>query len=195
MDIKVFDDNKNRSATVRITADEPYMDAMIETVLSSRFLRVDKSPSLTVVCTDKEPPEVLGACVYIGNAPKPISRGQVCLSRPVDIEELFLTCVRLFEESSVVSKSGWRADTARSVAAFKDKECALTGREMELYLLLLERAGECVKREELDRKLWGESRSNATDVYICYLRKKLEAISEAGVLISVRGQGYMLKKP
>jgi len=195
MDIKVFDDNKKRGATVRITADDPAMDAMLETVLSSYFCRVDRSPSISVVCTEREVPEVQGSCVYVGKAPTSLKSGQVFLPRPLDIEKLFRTCIRLFEESLVVSKSGWRADTARRIAAFGEKECALTAREMELYLILLEKVDQCVLREELDRRLWGGSRSNATDVYICYLRKKLESISEAGVLISVRGQGYMLKKP
>jgi DNA-binding response OmpR family regulator len=62
--------------------------------------------------------------------------------------------------------------------------------------LLLSRVGECVPREYIDNELWnGETAGNCSDVYVCYLRKKLEKIAGPGVLISVRGQGYMLKKP
>ena len=65
----------------------------------------------------------------------------------------------------------------------------------KLFALLLSRADECVSRDEIEEILWrGSVSGNCADVYVCYLRKKLERIAAPGALLSVRGQGYMLKK-
>ena len=68
-------------------------------------------------------------------------------------------------------------------------------RNFKLVTYFVAQATAHVTREELDCALWNSTSSgNCTDVYICYLRKKLEKIAGPGTVLSVRGRGYMMKK-
>ena len=67
---------------------------------------------------------------------------------------------------------------------------AISPQEAEVLSLLLERRGETVSREEISARI-GESSANKVDVYVCYLRKKLET-PERRVIATVRGRGYRL---
>lgn len=71
----------------------------------------------------------------------------------------------------------------------------LTTREYDLLLLLLERSGTVVSREAILAAIWPEERpaaSNVIEVYIRYLRQKLEEQGERRLIHTVRGQGYCL---
>ena len=195
MDINIIGNMEKGAATVRISADDPRMEAMIEAVLSPSFSRCDKGAAVNIFCCTGEAPRFSGPCIYVGNAPEKLLEGQILLPRPLDIELLLREAIALFERRILMTESGWGADTDRRSATLGEREVALTQREMELYLFLLSHVGECVTRSDIEKNVFPESDSNAADVYVCYLRKKLESISSAGVLISVRGQGYMLKKP
>ncbi len=65
--------------------------------------------------------------------------------------------------------------------------------ERSLLRLLLAHSGECVSKEEID-KLW-KGNSNMTEVYIRYLRKKLDEPSGIRLIRTVRGKGYILCLP
>ncbi len=72
---------------------------------------------------------------------------------------------------------------------------ALTTREYELLLLLLRHRGEVVSREQILTEIWNDqpsSASNVIEVYVRYLRQKLEEGGECRLLHTVRGQGYSL---
>lgn len=72
---------------------------------------------------------------------------------------------------------------------------ALTAREYQLLLLLLERQGTVVSREQILRQVWNDQRgaaSNVIEVYVRYLRQKLEEGGERRLLHTVRGHGYCL---
>ena len=67
---------------------------------------------------------------------------------------------------------------------------------MELQLFL-EQAGVVLSREYLYEHIWGfdfETNSKSLDVYIGYLRRKIESRDEMKLLHTVRGVGYVLKK-
>jgi len=53
----------------------------------------------------------------------------------------------------------------------------------------LEASGEPVSRERIAEGI-GESSANKVDVYICYLRRKLEQVTGLRVIRTVRGKGY-----
>ena len=76
------------------------------------------------------------------------------------------------------------------------QEVALTAREYTLCTLLVRRAGEVVTRSELLAAVWGpnfDGEPNVLDVYVGYLRGKLEQLGEgAPVIRSQRGVGYRL---
>ena len=72
---------------------------------------------------------------------------------------------------------------------------AATPTELRLVEYLLRRAGHTVSREELARHVWGGSvpeESNVVDVYIGYLRRKLEGRGLPRLIHTRRGEGYML---
>jgi DNA-binding response OmpR family regulator len=75
------------------------------------------------------------------------------------------------------------------------RSVALTAREYQLLLLLLERKGTVVSRDQILRNVWKDQQataSNVIEVYVRYLRQKLEQGGERRLLHTVRGQGYCL---
>lgn len=76
-----------------------------------------------------------------------------------------------------------------------DRRVELTSREYEVLLLLLRHANTVVARDRILAEVWqGETAaaSNVVDVYVRYLRQKLEQEGERRLIHTVRGQGYRL---
>ena len=77
----------------------------------------------------------------------------------------------------------------------KSRLVPLTAREYALLLLLMRNAGEVVSRDTILRTVWHDQQgaaSNVIEVYVRYLRQKLESEGEKRLLHTVRGQGYCL---
>jgi DNA-binding response OmpR family regulator len=75
------------------------------------------------------------------------------------------------------------------------RSVALTAREYQLLLLFIERKGTVVSRDQILRNVWKDQQataSNVIEVYVRYLRQKLEQGGERRLLHTVRGQGYCL---
>ena len=73
------------------------------------------------------------------------------------------------------------------------REIELSRREQSLLGALLAQAGEVVAKEELLRQVWGEDFDgdpNIVEVYVGYLRRKLDAPFERRSIETVRGAGY-----
>lgn len=71
----------------------------------------------------------------------------------------------------------------------------LSPREFAVLDVLAGRAGVVVTKDELLRAVWGDEQAatrNAVEVYVGYLRRKLEAAGAGGVLRTVRGHGYVV---
>jgi len=73
-------------------------------------------------------------------------------------------------------------------------EIKLSPKEFALLQLLMRHAGEAVSRRELHQEAWGtqETDSNLVDVYVNYLRKKIDSSSPVKLIQTVRGAGYRL---
>ena len=72
---------------------------------------------------------------------------------------------------------------------------ALTAREYALLQLLMEHSGQVLSRDQILRQVWHDQRgaaSNVIEVYVRYLRQKLEEQGEKRLIHTVRGQGYCL---
>ena len=74
---------------------------------------------------------------------------------------------------------------------YKNTCIRLTEGEWKILLCLGENAGSTVSREKLT-ELLGRSEGNIADVYVCTLRRKLEAPFGIKVIKTVRGKGYTL---
>jgi two-component system response regulator MprA len=86
-------------------------------------------------------------------------------------------------------------DPATRTARRGSRDLELTRTEFELLELLLRNAGRVVTRHEILTQVWGfdfGSGSNSLNVYIGYVRRKL---GEPPLVHTVRGVGYMLRKP
>ena len=63
---------------------------------------------------------------------------------------------------------------------------------------LVRRPGEVVTKDELLRTVWGDEQAatrNAVEVYVGYLRRKLEAVGAGEVVRTIRGHGYIASTP
>ncbi|MFJ7951635.1 response regulator transcription factor [Lysinibacillus sp. NPDC096418] len=72
----------------------------------------------------------------------------------------------------------------------------LTPREYELLLYLLRHPKQVLTREQILEAVWGYNYygdTNVVDVYIRYVRQKLEAANNTPIIQTVRGVGYVLK--
>ncbi|MCS5692574.1 response regulator transcription factor [Cyanobium sp. FGCU-6] len=114
-----------------------------------------------------------------------------------------LTRLRLHLESNLSPPEGepplrvadLEVNPARRAVRRGSREIALTAREYQLLLLLILRAGEVVGREHILREIWDDqpgTASNVIEVYVRYLRQKLEEGGEKRLIHTVRGQGYSL---
>ncbi len=88
-------------------------------------------------------------------------------------------------------------DTRSRTARRDDRKIDLTTTEYKLLEFFLNRPGEVVSRHTILEKVWGydfEGESNVLEVYIRYLRTKLEAAGESRLIHTVRGAGYVLRE-
>jgi DNA-binding response OmpR family regulator len=76
------------------------------------------------------------------------------------------------------------------------RDLQLTRRELELLAVFMRLSGQVVARERLHQEVWGydfDPRTNVADVFVGYVRRKLEAGGEPRVLHTVRGVGFVLR--
>ena len=126
------------------------------------------------------------------------------LVKPFSIEELLARLRALnrralgdsSSEASVLEVDDLRIDTASREVSRNGEAIHLSGREYDLLLCLMRKAGSVVPRQEIFDTAWGENffgDGNVLDVYIRYLRQKLERPGRATLVQTVRGVGFMLK--
>jgi DNA-binding response OmpR family regulator len=77
------------------------------------------------------------------------------------------------------------------------REIKLSPKEFGLLQLLMQHAGQTISRRGLMQESWetDETDSNLIDVYVNYLRKKIDASSPVKLIQTVRGTGYRLGRP
>jgi DNA-binding response OmpR family regulator len=76
------------------------------------------------------------------------------------------------------------------------RELELTQREFALLEAFVRHPGQVLSREQLLRQVWGynfDVETNVADVFVGYLRRKLEAAGETRILHTVRGVGWALR--
>ncbi len=125
------------------------------------------------------------------------------LVKPFAFEEL-LARVRALVRRKYISKSplirvsDLEINTSTRVVHRAGRLIDLTSREYALLEFLALRAGQVVTRGEIWEHLYdfnNDSTSNVTDVYILYLRRKLECGGQPRLIHTRRGIGYVLGEP
>lgn len=88
-------------------------------------------------------------------------------------------------------------DVSGRTAKRGDRAIALTTTEFKMLMHLARDAGQMIPKAELTRRVWGydfEGNENVCEVYVGYLRQKLEAGGEPRLIHTLRGAGYTLRK-
>ena len=123
------------------------------------------------------------------------------LTKPFSFEELLarlrsLTRRAPVERPPVLAVGGLRLDPAAHRAWRGDTELDLSAKEFALLELFMRRPGAVLTRGRLLEGAWDiafESRSNVVDVYVRYLREKIDRPFGCDSIETVRGVGYRLK--
>jgi DNA-binding response OmpR family regulator len=121
--------------------------------------------------------------------------------KPFDLEELVARLRALLRrapstESSLIRLADLIVDPAQRTVRRAGREIDLTRREFELLEELARHRGMVLSRQQLLERVWGydfEVDGNVVDVFVGYLRRKLEAGGEPRMIHTVRGVGFVLK--
>jgi two-component system OmpR family response regulator len=102
------------------------------------------------------------------------------------------------ERPSILEVGDLRLDPASRQAWRDDTEVQLSAKEFALLETFMRRPGQVLSRYELLEHAWDygyENRSNVVDVYVRYLRDKIDRPFGRNSLETVRGAGYRLRAP
>ena len=119
------------------------------------------------------------------------------LSAPCDLEELLARIrarLRTADQiaSTTISEGRVTIDVATRQATIDGRSVDLSAREFALLETLMHHSGQVLSKPQLLNQVWGYDRdpsSNVVEVYVGYLRKKLER----DVVETVRGAGYRFR--
>ena len=124
------------------------------------------------------------------------------LTKPFDTEELVArlrALLRRVEGDEVLRVVDLEIDTAtREVRRGDRKIDSLTAREYELLEFMARNPRRVLSRGLLLSRVWDQEfgvETNVVDVYVGYLRKKIDAPDETRLIQTVRGVGYALREP
>jgi len=122
--------------------------------------------------------------------------------KPFSIEELFAR-VRAHlrrnqeEETDLLQFGDLKLNTSTREVYRGDRAIELTAKEFELLRYLLNHPRQVLTRDQILERVWGYDfmgDSNIIEVYIRYLRLKLEDQGESRLIQTVRGVGYVLRE-
>jgi two-component system response regulator MprA len=124
------------------------------------------------------------------------------LVKPFELDELLARVRALLrrtqpERAPILTFADLTLDTSTRQAIRKGRTISLTAKEYDLLELFLRHPRQVLTREMIFDRVWGYDfggESNVLDVYIRYLRQKLEAEGEARLIHTARGVGYVLRE-
>jgi len=124
------------------------------------------------------------------------------LVKPFNLDELLARMRALLrrtqtERIQVYKFADLTMDTGSRQVTRGERLIQLTAKEHELLELFLRHPRQVLTREVIFDRVWGYDfggESNVLEVYIRYLRQKLEAENEPRLIYTVRGVGYVLRE-
>lgn len=124
------------------------------------------------------------------------------LVKPFSFDELMARIRVLTRSSSVGQTSVYTiadlsVDVASHIVKRGEDVITLSAKEFALLEYLIRNKGKVLSREKIENNLWNyeyEGGTNAVDVYIRYLRKKLDDNYTNKLIHTVRGCGYVLRE-
>ena len=124
------------------------------------------------------------------------------LIKPFAFDELFarirvLTRERVGSTSNIFSAGDLSVDIGQHRVTRKGQEIQLSSKEFALLEHLIQNKNTVLSREQIEGRIWNfdyEGASNMVDVYIRYLRKKIDDPFDKKLIHTVRGRGYVLRE-
>ena len=126
------------------------------------------------------------------------------MTKPFEIEELLArirAALRKTErraaENKVLSCGELTMDVDRHTVRYGSQPVELTQREFDLLRVLLENKGIVLSRNTLMERVWGYDymgETNIVDVYVRYLRGKIDDAFAVKLVQTVRGVGYVIRE-
>jgi len=99
------------------------------------------------------------------------------------------------EEVHLLKHESLTVDKDAYTVAYEDESVELTHKEFELLVCLLENKGRVMSRDALLNKVWGYDyigETNAVDVYVRFIRSKIDERFNIKTITTVRGAGYKI---
>lgn len=130
------------------------------------------------------------------------SGGDYYLVKPFDFQEL-MAVVRVMtrkytgNRSNVYTIADLSLDTTAKTVTRAGKNIELTAKEFSLLEYMMRNKGVVLSREMIENNLWNydyEGGTNVVDVYVGYLRKKMDTGYDKKLIHTVWGTGWMLKE-
>lgn len=100
-------------------------------------------------------------------------------------------------QTSIYTIADLSVDVSAHIVKRGDETITLSAKEFSLLEYLIRNKGKVLSREKIENNLWNfdyEGGTNAVDVYIRYLRKKIDENYDNKLIHTVRGCGYVLRE-
>lgn len=194
--VKAFDGKKGLELAETGTFDLLLLDVMLPELSGMEVLRRlrKKSDMPVIMLTARD--EVMDKVSGLD------SGADDYITKPFAMEELLArvrVCLRKnhsMGNAHILSTKGVNLNKEGHQVTVFDTVVELTNREFALLQYLLENKGRVVSREILIEKVWGfdfAGDTNAVDVYVRFLRGKIDEAFDIKLIHTVRGVGYMIK--
>ena len=123
------------------------------------------------------------------------------IAKPFAIEELLARIEVVFRRQDnlnnyIIKFKDITINKSSRVVKRNGNEINLTNKEYELLMILIDNKDKVVTRDELLEKIWGyeyEPETNVTDVYVRYLRSKLNNENKEEYIQTIRSVGYIMR--
>lgn len=158
-----------------------------------RRVREQKDVPIIMISARSEVPDIVGGLDSGAND---------YLTKPFAIEELFARIRVLLRSrdtagTNEVAIGDLRIQLSARRVFMLDEEVSLTPREFDLLVYLVQNKEQALSREQILSAVWGfdfMGNTNVVDVYIRYLRNKIEKPDSPKLIHTVRGIGYTLRE-
>lgn len=125
------------------------------------------------------------------------------LVKPFSFKELLariraMTRSRYGSRSNLLTVADLTLDCASRAVSRGGRAIVLSAREYALLEYMMHNRGVVLSREQIENHIWNfdyEGGTNVVDVYISYLRRKIDGGEAVKLIHTVRGAGYVLKEP
>ena len=124
------------------------------------------------------------------------------IAKPFAIEELIARIQVIFRraekvKSNIIKFKDLSIQLESRTVMKNEEKINLTNKEYELLILLLNNKGKVVTRENILNEVWGydyDAGTNVVDVYVSYLRNKLDEKNKEAYIETVRAVGYIISE-